>query len=106
MGAVASSALSVVVCVAGCISVLPGCPWHRCSASLLLEPAKGKLAAVSLSLGADRPGRRPTPWAGDPGHWAGFQRPCRTMLGGIGLYWIMKNAIRAILASLHCFSYC
>lgn len=53
VGAVASSALSVVVCATGCISVLPGCPWHRCSASLLLEPAKGKLAAVSLSLGGE-----------------------------------------------------
>ena len=51
VGAAESGALSVVVCVTGCIRVLPGCPWHRCSASLQVEPAKGKVAAVSLSLG-------------------------------------------------------
>lgn len=37
-----------VLCVTGCVRV---CLWDTCSALLLVEPAKGKAAALSLVLG-------------------------------------------------------
>lgn len=50
------SDLSVCVCECVC---------ETCSALLLVEPAKGKASAASLSLGRD---------PGSPGHWDGLQQ--------------------------------
>ena len=73
------SALSVAVCVTICVSVLcvvcasvSVCVylWYICSASLLVKPANGKVAAASLSLGRDPgfpgcTGLESSSWAGE-----------------------------------------
>lgn len=48
-GAAEGSVVSVAFCVTGHVSVL----WDMCSDSLLVEPADGKVAAITLSLGRD-----------------------------------------------------
>lgn len=79
VGAVEGSALSVAVCVAGNASVASVCmcgcahtrvhPWHTHVALLLIQPADGKAAAVSIGLGQRPPGLQ--------AHWVELQWPGR-----------------------------
>lgn len=58
MGAVEGSTFSVSICVTSLVSVLCMCMcvWDLSSTSLLVDPAKGKVAATSFSLGLWAPG--------------------------------------------------
>lgn len=81
MGAAGGSTLSVTLCVTGCVGVLCECVcphecvsmclWDMYSALLLVEPAKGKASAMSLSLDRD-PG---SPGLGSSGRAGGIPRP-------------------------------
>lgn len=53
VGAAGSSVLAVASCVSECPVRVSVCLWDTSSASLLVEPTKGKAAAVSLILGRE-----------------------------------------------------